>query len=271
MPDVFLAMMRLLYLFIFVLFLGSCSEYQKVLRGEDLAAKYKTAEELYKKEKYKKALRLFEQIVPQYRGKPQAERIMYYYADTYYQLEDFYLAGYQFERFAKSYPKSQKREDASYKGAKSYYELSPRYSLDQEDTDKALEKLQAYINTYPDSERLKEANALVAELRTKKEKKAYEIAKQNHHREDYKVAIAAFDNYLVDYPGSSFREKVLYYKLESEYLLAIGSYQSLVKERLTVAQGYYNNYKKYYKTEGEYIEKADEIGEDIKSRLEQFK
>ncbi|WP_108868290.1 outer membrane protein assembly factor BamD [Aquimarina aquimarini] len=264
-------MKKLLYLLIFVLFLGSCSEYQKVFRGEDVSAKYKVAEELYKDGKYKKALRLFEQIVPQFRGKPQAERIMYYYADTYYQLEDFYLSGYQFERFAKSYPKSQKKEDAAFKGAKSYSHLSLRYSLDQEDTDTAIEKLQAFINEYPESEKLKEANELVAKLRDKKEKKAYEIAKQYHHREKYKVAIYAFDNYLVDHPGSSYREKVLYYKLESEYLLAIGSYQVLVEERLKTAQGYYNNYKKYYKTEGEYLEKADKIGEDIKNRLEQFK
>lgn len=267
----FYDMNRLLFLLVFVLFLGSCSEYQKVVRGEDLPAKYKTAEDLYKEGKYKKALRLFEQIVPLYRGKPQAERIMYYYADTYYQLEDFYLSGYQFERYVKSYPNSQKKEEAAYKGAKSYYYLSPRYSLDQEETTKAIEKLQEFINTFPESENLKEANTLVTELRNKKERKAYEIAKQYHHREDYKVAISTFDNYLVDYPGSSFKEKVLYYKLESEYLLAIGSYQSLVKERLEVAQDYYNSYKKYYKTEGEYIEKAEEIAQDIKTRLELIK
>ncbi|WP_073316606.1 outer membrane protein assembly factor BamD [Aquimarina spongiae] len=262
-------MKRLLYLLIFILFLGSCSEYQKVVREDDVAAKYKMAEELYKEGRYKKALRLFEQIVPQYRGKPQAERIMYYYADTYYQLEDYYLSGYQFDRFTKSYPRSDKKEEAAFKGARSYYFLSPRSSLDQEETTQAIEKLQTYINAYPESENLKEANAMVAELREKKEKKAYEVAKQYHHRRDYKVAISAFDNYLVDYPGSIFREKVLYYKLESEYLLAIGSYESLVKERLETAQGFYSNYKKYYK-EGEYTQKAEEIAEDIKVRLEQI-
>ncbi|KZS41810.1 hypothetical protein AWE51_20665 [Aquimarina aggregata] len=264
-------MKRLFYLLIFVLFLGSCSEYQKVLKGENVGDKYKAAVKLYEDGKYTKALRLFEQVVPQYRGKPQAERVMYFYADTYYQLGDYYLAGYQFERFTKSFPKSDKRQEAAYKGAKSNYHLSPRFSLDQEETTKAIEKLQAYINTYPESENLKEANTLVAELREKKEKKAYKIAKQYHHREDYKVAIKAFDNYLIDYPGSAYREKVLYYKLESEYLLAVGSYADLVKERLETANGFYNNYKKYYKTEGEYIEKADELGEDIKTRLEQYK
>ncbi len=264
-------MKRLLYVFVLAIFLGSCSQYQKVLKSKDIGAKYKAAESYYKEGKYKKALRLFEQVVPQYRGKPQAERVMYYYADTYYQLEDYYLAGYQFERYGKSYPKSQKREEALYKGAKSYYHLSPRYSLDQEDTDNAIEKLQSFINEFPESERVKGANDMVSELRNKKEQKAYEIAKRYHHREDFKVAISSFDNYLVDYPGSIFKEKVLYYKLESQYLLAVGSYENLVEERLLSAQTFYNNYKKYYKTKGEYLEQAEELGQDIKTRLEQYK
>jgi len=264
-------MKRLLFLLSFVLLLGSCSEYQKILRNEDVSAKYKAAESLYKEGKYRKALVLFEQIVPQYRGKPQAERVMFYYADTYYQLGDHHLSGYQYERFAKSYPRSDKQEEAAYKGAKSYYFLSPRFSLDQEDTAKAIDKLQEYINAFPEGKNLEEANTLIAELRTKREKKAFEIAKKYHHRRDYKVAISSFDNYLVDYPGSVFRENVLYYKLESEYLLAIGSYENLVKERLEVAEGYYNNYKKYYKTEGDFLQKAEKLGVDIKTRLEKYK
>ena len=259
-------------LLVFMLFFGflSCSEYQEVLREEKVAPKYKLAEALYKQQKYKKALRLLEQIVPQFRGKPQAERVMYYYADSYYYLGDYYLSGYQFERFEKSYPKSDKREEAAFKAARSYYKLSPRYSLDQADTNTAIQKIQAYINTYTESDKLEECNKMMTELRTKKERKAYEIAKQYHHRENYKVAIATFDNFLVDYPGSPFREKVLYYKLESEYLLAIGSYTSLVKERLAVAKKYFDNYKKYYDATSEYASRADEIGKDIDSRLEQF-
>ena len=263
-------MNKLILFTFFSLAIFGCSDYQKVLKEEDIAAKYKMAEELYKEEKYKKALRLFEQIVPQYRGKPQAERVMYYYADTYYQIGDYYLAGYQFERFAKSYPKSDKAEEAAYKSASSYYEISPRYSLDQSETDKAIDKLQAFINQYPDSERLAIANEMVLELRTKREKKAFEIAKGYHHRENYKVAIKAFDNYLVDYPGSKFRENVLYYKLESEYLLAIGSYEVLVKDRLQKAMEFYNNYRKYYDEKGAFYERAKEIEEDINKRLEQF-
>ncbi len=263
-------MKKVLCLLSVIFFFGSCSEYQQVFKGDDIALKSKLAETLYKEGKYKKALKLYEQIAPKYRGKPQAERIMYFYADTYYQLEDYVLAGYQFERYLKSFPDSDKAEEVAFKGAKSYYYLSPSYSLDQEDTDIGLKKLQSYINSFPEGSHLEEANALVVELRTKKEKKAYRIAKQYHHRAQYKVAIASFDTYLVDYPGSFYREKALYYKLESQYLLAIGSYDRLVKDRLETALVYYKNYRKYYK-EGEYADETEEIAEDIKSKLDKIK
>ncbi len=263
-------MKKLLYILGLVLLSTSCSEYQKVYKSEDIGLKNKTAEALYNEGKYKKALKLYEQIVPAYRGKPQAERVMFYYADIYYKLRDHYLAGYQFERFVKSYPKSNKLEEASYKAAKSFYYMSPRYSLDQTDTNKAMEKLQSFINDFPDSEHIAEANKIIAELRIKIERKSYEIAKQYHHTESYKVAIAAFDNFAIDYPGSSFREKALYYKFDSAYTLAVNSLPQLVQERLMVAKGYYSNYMKYYKEKGTFLKDANSAMEDITERLKGY-
>ena len=86
-------MKKVLLLFSVFLMLVSCSEYQKVLKNEDVGAKYTEAEKLYNeakaensKAKFKKALRLFDQIVPQYRGKPQGEKVTFLYADTYYDV-----------------------------------------------------------------------------------------------------------------------------------------------------------------------------------------
>lgn len=232
------------------LFFGACSPYQKVLKKGEVGEKFHFADSLYNAGKYKKALKLMEQIVPAYRGKPQAEKLMFIYSDTYYQLEDYYLAGYQFERFVTSYPSSQKAEEAAFKSAKAYYQLSPRYSLDQKDTNIALDKLQQFINSYPESSYLQEANSLVAELTNKIEKKRFEIAKQYYYTKsignNYKAAIAAFDNFILDFPGSEFREQAYYLRFEAAYTLAINSYQYLVQERLEQAKTYYNSYTRYY-------------------------
>ena len=248
------------------LVLGACSPFQKVYKGDDIAAKYRFADSLYQIGKYRKALKLMEEIVPAYRGKPQAERLMFFYADTYYQLGDFYLSGYQFERFVRSYPSSDRVTEAAYKGAKSYYELSPRYSLDQEDTYTALQKLQGFIDQFPDSEYLGEANALVDELNTKLEYKAIRIAKQYYHREDFKSAIEAYENFVTDFPGSIYRAEAFFMRLDSEYRLAINSFETLVPERLAAAKEYYNSFMKYF-SESEFREEADEINADIEARL----
>jgi len=252
-----------------LLLLVSCSKYQQLLRKGELSEKYKAAETFYKGGDYKRALRLFEQIVPAYRGKPQGERISFYEADTYYKLEDHYIAKYKFERFAKSHPKSDKLEEALYKEAKSAYELSSSFSLDQKETLVALEKFQTFINEYPESEFLENSNTYTAALRFKLEKKYYKIAKQFHHRELYKPAIKAFSNYLVDYPGSKYTEKVLFYRLESAYELAINSFDKLVPERLHRAQEFYEAYSDRSKNE-ELKKKAEDIATDIKNRQQAF-
>ena len=156
-------MKKFLSILIILVVFSSCSEYQKALKNEDVGAKFEAATKQYEKGKYAKAIRLFEQMAPAYRGKPQAEKMFYMYSQSYYKTEQYYLAGYQFESFASSYPKSEKLEEAAFLGAKSYSMLSPVYSIDQTDTTKAIEKLQAFIDTYPNSTYLEEPRAARAE------------------------------------------------------------------------------------------------------------
>jgi outer membrane protein assembly factor BamD len=249
--------------------LSSCSEYQKALKSEDVAVKFEVATKKYEKGKYQKAIRLFEQIAPSYRGKPQAEKMFYMYAKAFYIEKEYYSAGYQFESFASSYPKSEKIEEASFLGAKSYSELSPRYSLDQVDTYKAIDKLQSFINNYPNSEYLPEANVLVKGLQEKIEKKNYEIAKQYNTIQDYKSALVVLDNFIADFPGTPYKEKALYYRLDSAYNLAVNSVFSKMEERLRVAKTAYNNLVKF-KPDTEYKAKADEMLAKIETDLKQF-
>jgi len=93
----------------------SCSDYQKLLNGDDTAEKYKQAEVYYNNGEYRKANRLLEQIIPKYRGKPQAQRIIFFFAESYFQTKSYLLAAYQFENFIKSYPKSDRVQEASFK------------------------------------------------------------------------------------------------------------------------------------------------------------
>ena len=247
----------------------SCGEYQKALKTEDVATKFNMAVKQYDAGKYNKAIRLFEQIAPAYRGKPQAEKMFYLFAQSYYKTKQYYLAGYQFESFASSYPKSEKIEEASFLGAKSYSMLSPVYSLDQTDTNKAITKLQAFIDNYPNSQYLAEANATLKVLTDKLEKKVFENARQYNTISDYKSAIVALDNFISDYPGTQFKEDALYYKFDSAYKLAVNSIPSKMEERLNNAKIAHANLVKF-NSDTKHKKEADEMLAKIDKDLQQF-
>ena len=83
-------MKKFLVFITFVLLFSSCSEYQKALKSEDIAIKYDMAEKMYEAKKYSKAIRLFEQIAPAYKGKPSAEKMFYMYAQSLYNTKQYY-------------------------------------------------------------------------------------------------------------------------------------------------------------------------------------
>ncbi len=271
-------MKKLFYILIIFAVFNSCSEYQKTLKSESIADKFKMGEALYNEGKFSKANRLFTQIVPKYRGKPQAEKLMYLYSNSFYKMKDYYVSGYQFERFVTSYPKSEKLEEASFLSAKSYYMLSPIYSKDQKETKEAIEKLQEFINLFPESEYLVEANKLVKELDFKLEKKAFSIAKQYNRISDFPASIKSFDNFVFDFPGSELREDALFYRLDSAFKLAINSREykktvdgivPLKKNRLETAKEYYISFKKLY-TNSKHLEDADVMATSLEEELKKY-
>jgi outer membrane protein assembly factor BamD len=160
-------------------------------------------------------------------------------------------------------------EEASFLGAYCYYKQSPKHSLDQDDTRKAIEKLQNFINYYPYSEKLSEANDLVQELRIKLEFKAFEIAKQYNTIRDYKSAIIVLDDFISDYPGTPYREDALFYLLDSSYELAINSIDSKKLERLNNAKNIYEELMEVY-PESKYLDKSNRLLRTIDLEITTF-
>lgn len=250
-------------LFVIILIFASCGEYQKVLNKGTTDEQYKMAVKLYEANKYSKALRLFEKITPAFRGKPQMERIQYMVANSNFNEGSYSLAGYYFSRFTQNYPKSSKKEEADFLSALSFYKAAPSFSLDATDTDKALTSFQSFIDQYPDSDRIEEANKYYKEIRLLLEKKAFEIAKTYYHTSEYdsrnyKAAIVAFDNLLEDYLGTSYKEEALYYRLKASHDYAVKSTVRRKAERIKIAESAYEKLKRNF-PESKYLKESDEM------------
>lgn len=252
----------------FCLALG-CSDFQKALKKDDVATKNEMASTLYENGNYRKAAQLFAQLKELYRGKPQAERIVFFYANSLLETKNYILAGYEFETFIKAYPKSQKVGEAYFLMAYAQYKLSPNYSLDQKDTFLALDKIQEFINRYPNSERMAQANDMAQELRLKTEKKGFEVAKQYNTIRDYKASIKSLDNFIADNPGTSYREAALFVQLSAATTLAVNSVDYKKENRLQDAKSKFDNFKRLY-PESSHMEEAVELLEDIEQEIRTF-
>jgi outer membrane protein assembly factor BamD len=261
---------KIIILFFVVATFTSCSEYHKVLNKGKVEDKYKMATQLFEQGKYNKAIVLFEKVIPAYERKPQMQRVMYMVAESYYKSKDYELSAYYFNRFIANYPTSSKIEEAAYLVAHSHYLAAPKYSRDQKDTHEALNAFQTYIDKYPSSERLIDANKFYNELTFRLEKKSFEIAKQYYHIEDYQAAIAAFENFLQEHIGSKLKEDALYYKFKASNDLAVNSVIQKKENRINNAFAVHDKFIKNY-PESEKVKELSSLHKNLEDELKQIK
>ncbi len=232
-------------LFLALTFAG-CSEYSKVVKSSDVDYKYTKAVQYYNKGDYNKALSLFDELGTLLRGSDRSEDIHYYIASCHYNLHDYYFASYYYKNFTKTYPHSERAETALFRSAYCSYLNSPKPSLDQTDTDKAISEFQLFLNRYPLSTMKDSANTMVFELREKLELKAYANAKLYYTTSEYKSATLALRNVLKDFPASPHREEIEFLIVKSSYLLAMNSVASKKEERLNTTIDNYHRFVDSY-------------------------
>jgi len=256
----------ILLIFITIVF-SSCSKHQKLLKSTDNEIKYEKAVEYYEKGDYYKALQVFEQLIPVYRGTDKAEQLYYYYAYAYYYEHEYVMASYYFKRFSVNFPNSEFAEEASFMIAYTKYLDSPRYSLDQTVTREAIDEFQLFINRFPYGEKAAEATDLIIELREKLENKAYNIANLYFKMEDYRAAIISYENLLKDFPDTEYKEDILYNIITAYYSYAIKSIEDKKRERFENAVKAYFDFVALY-PESEYLADVERLREKVQEKLQ---
>lgn len=231
--------------------------------------KYEEAVKFYEKGKYSKALILFDELMERYRGRSEAEDLYYFTAYTNYRLRDYTSARYRFKQFATTFPNSVRAEECRFMSAYCYYIDSPRSSLDQENTRKAIDELQLFVNLYPDSEKSEEAGELIQKLRDKLETKAFDNAKLYYNMglgDDYRAAVIALENVLKDYPDTKYAEEIEYLIVKSQYLFADNSYPHRQEERFNDALDYYDIFADKY-PESKHMSELNDIRSSSEKKI----
>lgn len=253
----------------FVLFTGCKSKFEKLKNSNNITMKYQEAVKFYEKGKYSKAQILFDDLASKYRGRTEAEDLFYFLAYTNYRLKDYTSARFHFKRFAETYPNSPRAEECRFMSAYCYYVESPRSTLDQDNTRKAIDELQLFVNIYPESERAKEAGELIQNLRDKLEKKAFDNAKLYYNMgtaDDYRAAVIALENVLKTYPDTKYAEEIEFLIIKSQYLYADNSYPNRQEQRFNDAIDYAEHFLEQYE-QSKYRGEASSLKESAGKKI----
>ena len=222
--------------------LQSCkSEYEALLNGNDVDAKYAAAFDYFNNGKYNKAAQLFESLAVLTSGTDRDDTVQYYWGLSNYRFKDYYTAETNFTKFITNFPRSPFAEEASFLRIDCLYRSTLRYELDQVPTHNAISVISQYLVENPGNTHNAICHKMLKELNDRLDKKAYENARLYYKMEDYKSSRVAFKNILKDDAENIYREDILYYIAKSSYKYAFLSVESKQKERyLTFVDDYYN-------------------------------
>ena len=211
--------------------LSQCSGYNKMLKSGDVAEKMSYAEAALDSGNCFRALPLYDELMQLTRGTEQAPDIHWNRALTHDCVNDFYLSRYYFQSFAKTFPNDARVEEAFFRAALCSFYLSPGASLDQTETRSAIDELQLFMDRYPSSALRDSSQAMVDNLRSKLELKAFENARLYHKTGNYKSATIAMKHAMEDYPGSPYQEELQFLIIDSHFQYATRSTERRKMER----------------------------------------
>lgn len=246
--------------------LSSCSDYQKIVKGDNYEEKVIEADRMFDKGSYTKSMTLYEQIYQRFPNTEQGRKAYYRLAKGYFAIEDYYMAGYYFNQFTQRYPNSENVEECLFMTAICSVKNSPQPSLDQEETELALNDLQMFVQRYPNSSLVDSCNRTMDRLRVKLETKRFDAVALYAKMENYRAAVYAAKSFLEEYPQSMYKKEVAFIEFENAYFLGLKSVFSKKKERLEDASEIYARYSDLY-GEGEMRRKSERYIENIEVEL----
>ena len=178
--------------------LTSCAR-KDVQIEEDLSIEFEKAMKYFNSDKYSRAKDKFDYIIMADPGSKLANKSLYYLAESMFQIEEYTEASTVYDRYVRFSPDYTKIESARYRICECAINLSNSYQRDQSQTQDALEQLQMYIEDFPGSDRIKDAEEAIELLRLKLAQKDYETGRIYLKLEEYESALIYFQSVLSEY------------------------------------------------------------------------
>ena len=256
-------MKNFLNFILLALLLTSCGEYVRLQKSTNPEEKFQAGKNYFQEGKYVKSTAMFEEIVPYYRGTPQAEEVLYLLAESYMGQKDYYSASEYFQAYIRNFPRGTYAQEARYKVAYCYYLDSPDARLDQTETYEAINALSEFISLYPESDRVADCRKYLFEMEDKLAYKELLSSKLYYNLglyggNNYRACVTTAENALKDFPETKYRDDLVFVILKAKSKEASLSVEEKKRERYSEVIDEYYRYANAF-PDGKHIKEANRI------------
>ena len=238
-----------------MILLGGCGK-KDVHLEEDLSPRLEKAMGYFDKGKYPRAKDEFDYIIMADPGSKISNESQYYMAESMFQIEEYDEASIAFDRYVRFSPHYLKIEKARYRICECAINLSNSYQREQSQTHRALEQLQMFIEDFPASDLIDDAENAMLALRLKLAQKDYEVGRMYLKLEEYDSALIYFRSVLNHYYDTSFSDDA-----------RVGIiFTHILNDNREGAKSYFKSQKERFLSENKYKE-AETLLQDTETGL----
>ncbi len=246
-------------MFLALLVLASCNDYNKVLKSTDYDYKYEAAKQYFAEGDFNRAALTLQEVVTVFKGTDKGEESLFLLGMSNMNAHNYDAAVAYFRKYYETYPRGTYAELSRFNCGKALYLTTPETRLDQTPTYEAVTEFSNFIEAFPASTLRDAASEYIFSLQDKLVEKEYHSAMLYYNLgsyfgnctnggSNYQACIVTSENAIKDYPYTSRREDFYVLILKAKFELAEQSVDYKKEER------YHNAIDEYYGFVNEYPE-----------------
>ncbi len=179
------------------IYFSGCSSSKSSIDTDDRHKAFEIAKQKFDRKDYVDAIEDLSLLKIRFQGTDISDKVQFYIAESYFYQKEYFLAEFEYKLFMRDNSSSPLYPEARYKLGMTYYYLSPKYSLDQEYTKKAITEFLGYIEQFPSDKNVFDAEKKLKELRNKLAYREYVIA-ENYLNNGYNRAASIYFQNIYD-------------------------------------------------------------------------
>lgn len=251
----------------FIALLVSCGEYNKVLKSNDPELKLEYAKKYFDEKKYGRTTTLLEEIQSSYIATSKEQEVLFLLAQAYFYDKDYVSATARYNRYFNKFPKGEYAESAKFNAAYGLFLDSAEIRLDQTNTIRSLEAFQSFLEYYPQSPKVKQAEGYMLQMQNRLAEKELLSARLYYNLgyfmgNNYEACVVTAREALKNYNYPPYGEELQILIVRAKFEEAELSYDSKKPVRYRNVMDEHFNYinmfpnGKYVKESTKYYEKA---------------